>query len=98
MPGRGKVLLRVMPDDNSCLFRAISYVVTLGLCPVEDLRQAVVDAIRGDPDRYNEAVLEKSVDNYCRWIKTETSWGGGIELGILSNHFGVEVRTYGNQG
>ncbi|KAI5817491.1 hypothetical protein BZA77DRAFT_34629 [Pyronema omphalodes] len=91
LPGRGKVLLRVMPDDNSCLFRAISYVVTLGLCPVEDLRQAVVDAIRGDTIRYNEAVLEKSVDDYCRWIKTETSWGGGIELGILSNHFGVEI-------
>jgi ubiquitin thioesterase OTU1 len=35
--GRGKVVLRVMEDDNSCLFQALSYVMTRSMISSEEL-------------------------------------------------------------
>lgn len=91
LPERGTVVLRVMEDDNSCLFRAISYVVTNGLTSPTELRQIVTSGIQADPVTYNEAVLGQKVDDYCSWISMESSWGGGIELAILAKFFDVEV-------
>lgn len=89
--GRGSMVLRVMEDDNSCLFRAISYVLTRSVMSVEELRQLVAGTIQEQPDMYNEVVLEQKPDAYCEWIKMENSWGGGIELGILAGFFDTEV-------
>ena len=89
--GQGTVVLRVMEDDNSCLFRALSYVLTHSMMSVVELRQLVAETIRKNPTTYSEAVLEQSHDAYCEWIKMDSSWGGGIELGILADFFDVEV-------
>lgn len=64
------VVLRVMPDDNSCLFRAFG----LAVVPTDDLtmpelRSLVASAIQDDPLTYSEVVLEKKPDDYCRWIQ-----------------------------
>lgn len=91
--GRGSVVLRVMEDDNSCLFRAISYVLTRSVMSVEELRQLVAGTIQEQPDMYSEVVLEQQPDAYCEWIKMESSWGGGIELGILAGFFDTEVSS-----
>jgi ubiquitin thioesterase OTU1 len=40
---------------------------------------------------YCEVILGKSNDEYCAWIQKDQSWGGAIELGILSEHYGVEI-------
>jgi hypothetical protein len=40
---------------------------------------------------YSEVMLGKSNDEYCAWIQKDQSWGGAIELGILSEHYGVEI-------
>lgn len=40
---------------------------------------------------YPAVVLEKDPDDYCRWIQSESSWGGAIELDILSKHFDIEI-------
>lgn len=86
------MVLRVMPDDNSCLFRAFSSA-TLGaeLDSMHELRSIVAQAIQADPETYNEAILDKKPDEYCRWIQTPDAWGGGIEMSILSSHFDVEI-------
>jgi ubiquitin thioesterase OTU1 len=97
LPGRGTVVLRVMEDDNSCLFRALSYVLTRSLYSVLELRQLVAQMIQDRPDTYSEAVLEQKRDAYCEWIKMESSWGGGIELGIFAEWFETEVGG-GNEG
>ena len=39
------------------------------------------------PDEYNEAILDKKPEDYCEWILCGDSWGGGIELSILSKYF-----------
>ncbi|OAX81150.1 hypothetical protein ACJ72_04509 [Emergomyces africanus] len=87
----GTVVLRIMPDDNSCLFRAVSSAVIGAMDAMTELRSIVAQTIQEQPDVYSAAVLEKSPDDYCRWIQTEDSWGGGIELSILSKHFDIEI-------
>ncbi|RPB21440.1 OTU-domain-containing protein [Terfezia boudieri ATCC MYA-4762] len=91
LPGRGTVVLRVMEDDNSCLFRALSYVLTNGLTSPTELRQIVTTWIQNDPETYSAAVLGQPVDEYCQWISMESSWGGGIELAILAKFFDIEI-------
>lgn len=90
----GIMVLRVMPDDNSCMFRALSTAV-LGsqLDGMTELRSVVAQAIQAQPEIYSEAVLEKSPTEYCKWIQREDSWGGGIELAILSQHFDIEIAS-----
>ncbi|KAK7508974.1 zinc finger protein [Phyllosticta citriasiana] len=97
VPSQGmSMVLRVMPDDNSCLFRAVGTAV-LGdsLDVMRELRGIVAEAIqnlaREQPDLYNEATLEKSPDDYCRWIQRDDAWGGAVELGILADRFDVEI-------
>ncbi|RDW87192.1 ubiquitin-specific protease OTU1 [Aspergillus mulundensis] len=87
----GIFVLRVMPDDNSCLFRAISTALLPGADTMVELRSAVAETIQNKPDEYSSAILEQPPDDYCRWIKNETSWGGAIELSILSKHFDIEI-------
>jgi len=86
------LVLRVMPDDNSCLFRAFAYAVL----PTDDkvvveLRSIIASAIRSNPEVYTKVVLEQEPENYCAWIQTQDAWGGAIELGILAQHFEVEI-------
>lgn len=86
------LVLRVMPDDNSCLFRALSSaVLSSDLDGATELRAMVASRIQSEPETYTSAVLGKSPDDYCAWIQRPDSWGGGIELAILSQEFDVEI-------
>lgn len=86
------IVLRVMPDDNSCLFRAFGTAVIPGDdLSMTELRSLVASAIQNEPDVYTQVVLEQKPDDYCRWIQTEEAWGGAIEMTILSKHFDVEI-------
>lgn len=88
----GTLVLRIMPDDNSCLFRAISSAVMSDMDAVTELRSIVAESIQADPETYNRAILDnKTPDAYCRWIKTSSSWGGQVELLILSQYFQTEI-------
>jgi ubiquitin thioesterase OTU1 len=88
----GVMVLRVMPDDNSCMFRALSSAV-LGdaLDGMVEMRSIVAQTIRDKSEFYTEGVLEKKPADYCRWIQRDDAWGGGIELAILSEHFDIEI-------
>ena len=84
--------MRVMPDDNSCLFRAFGTAVLPGDdASMPELRSLVASAIQSEPEVYTKVVLEQEPDDYCRWIQTQDAWGGAIELGILSKHFDIEI-------
>ncbi|RMZ76037.1 hypothetical protein DV737_g5015, partial [Chaetothyriales sp. CBS 132003] len=88
----GVVILRIMPDDNSCLFRAISSAVMSDVDAVTELRSIVAESIQADGDTYTKAVLDnKDPSAYCRWIQSSNSWGGQVELVILAKYFGVEI-------
>ncbi|MCJ1373777.1 ubiquitin-specific protease otu1 [Loxospora ochrophaea] len=84
--------LRIMPDDNSCLFRAFGTAFFgAQLDNMTELRSIIASTIQADPTTYPPVVLEKSPDDYCRWIQTPDAWGGAIELSILSSHFDIEI-------
>ena len=93
LPERGGALVqRVMPDDNSCLFRAVASAVLPGMDAMNELRSVIASAIQADPVEYSKAVLDnQDPDDYCRWIQTEDAWGGQIELLIMSKQFDIEI-------
>jgi ubiquitin thioesterase OTU1 len=93
LPERGGSLVhRVMPDDNSCLFRAVASAVLPGMDAMNELRSIIAQEVQASPNEYSKVVLDnKDPDEYCRWIQTEDAWGGQIELVILSKHFDVEI-------
>lgn len=89
------LLLRNVPDDNSCLFNAISYAVNGTFkWPEMNLRGIVAETIRSDPVVWNEAILGQTPEKYCAWINKKDSWGGAIELGILATTLGIQIICY----
>lgn len=89
----GYCVLRKIPDDNSCLFRSISYAVFSNLEEGSQLRSVVADAIRDDELSYSSAILGKEPSSYAEWIQRPNSWGGAIELQILAKHLGITIRS-----
>ncbi|OLN87714.1 Ubiquitin thioesterase OTU1 [Colletotrichum chlorophyti] len=88
------LLLRVMPDDNSCLFTAFGGAIPGKQLEAKELRQMIAGHIRQHPDKYSEAILEMPVDKYCRTITDPERWGGAIELGIFSDLFDIEIVAF----
>ena len=87
------LVLRIMPDDNSCLFRAFNTAFFGAMDNMTELRSIIAQDIQANPDIYSAVVLDQQPDEYCRWIQTEDAWGGAIELDILSKHFDVEISS-----
>lgn len=93
----GILMKQVVAADNSCLFTSINFVLNGKLDESGEaapyLRQVVAGTIRNDKNNYDEAILGKPVEEYCTWIQNDTSWGGAIELAILSNYYGIEIAV-----
>lgn len=93
------LILRNIPDDNSCMFNSISYGLfgymsyeRDGISPPSNLRSIISDTIKNNQDTYSEVVLGQPVDKYRNWILKKDSWGGAIELGILADWFDVRIN------
>jgi ubiquitin thioesterase OTU1 len=80
----------IIPDDNSCLFNAISYGVEgkMSASHAQKLREIVARTVVESADVYS-AYLEdgKTVDMYAKYIVHKNVWGGAIELPILAEHY-----------
>lgn len=91
----GILMKRVVPSDNSCLFTSIGFVLngkvdtTVG----SFMRQIIAKEVSGDPDNYNEGFLGKPNSEYCNWIQKSSSWGGAIEVSVLSRFYGLEMAV-----
>lgn len=92
---------RDVPADNSCLFRAVA-LLKYGTRDDEvcrQLRSKVAETIRGNPAEWSPLLpCGKSVHEYTEWIVDEKSWGGWIELVILSkllevNFVAIDIKT-----
>ncbi|KAL4437852.1 hypothetical protein ABPG74_001023 [Tetrahymena malaccensis] len=92
----GLVMIRkVIPADNNCLFSSVIYALERNkpqqsTKPI-DLRKYIASVILKPNSEYDEVVLEKSKSEYATWIQQETSWGGAIEVKILSEKYNVEM-------
>ncbi|CAN0100248.1 unnamed protein product [Laminaria digitata] len=81
---RKQMVRRIIDADNSCLFNAVGYALRRKRKVGSELRQMITEAVRGSPEVYNEGILGKTPEEYCAWISDTKSWGGEIELSILS--------------
>ncbi|SPO37617.1 related to OTU1  len=93
--GDGFLTLKVVPDDNSCLFNSVGFLFEqrLGSDICQRLRGIVADAISAKPQDYPDVVLGQSRESYISKIQSPQAWGGAIELSILSDHFKVEIDS-----
>lgn len=57
------------------------------------LREMIATTVKSDPEEYNEAMLGKPNNDYVQWILKNESWGGGIELSIMSNFYSIEMSV-----
>lgn len=99
-PGPPVLARRVVPADNSCLFTSVSYVVEGGVydpaCAPE-MRDLIAQIVSSDPAAYSEAVLGKSNEEYCAWIRRADTWGGAIEVSILAKFYQCEIGVVDTQ-
>lgn len=79
-----------MPDDNSCLFHGVAYLVDPASSP-SSLRQVIAREVRSNPGRWDDAILGKPRDEYVDFITDARRWGGQVELAILSALYRTEL-------
>ncbi|PWN42263.1 hypothetical protein IE81DRAFT_341576 [Ceraceosorus guamensis] len=96
VPLDGQALtLKVVDDDNSCLFNAVSMLVkgTIGAAVCKELRQIVSSVVLSSPDEYPEVILGHDPAVYAAKMLDPKTWGGAVELSILSKHFQTELHA-----
>ncbi|KOC68424.1 Ubiquitin thioesterase OTU1 [Habropoda laboriosa] len=91
----GVLMKKVVPADNSCLFTSVGYVLNGKVDPscASFMREIIANAVAADPEEYSEAFLGRPNAEYCKWILKSESWGGAIELSILSKFYGLEIAV-----
>lgn len=88
------VFRKVVPANNSCLFTSVHFVMENGVLNLDcqkAMRDMIAKSVSSDPITFNEAILGKKNSDYCKWIKDSTSWGGSIEIMILSKYYKCEI-------
>ena len=97
----GFLTRETVPANNSCLFTSINYVLedrrTPDLTCAPVFRELIASVVRSDQEKYTSGFLGRSNEDYCAWILDENSWGGGIELAILSDYFKIEITVVDTQ-
>ncbi|KAK0724826.1 hypothetical protein B0H67DRAFT_116688 [Lasiosphaeris hirsuta] len=88
----GHIVLRVMPDDNSCMFTAFGGAIGLEN-PSQVLRNQVAEYILEHPEEYSKAILGEDPERYVGRMKQMDTWGGAIELSILSDIYSIEISS-----
>ncbi|KAF5380991.1 hypothetical protein D9615_004075 [Tricholomella constricta] len=89
----GVLIHRIVPDDNSCLFSAVSLLFEQSIDKAPEMRKIVAEGIRNSPEIYNEAILGMPPDKYIATILKPSTWGGAIELTILAAHYRTEIAS-----
>ncbi|NP_001155750.1 ubiquitin thioesterase OTU1 [Acyrthosiphon pisum] len=93
------ILRKVVPADNSCLFTSMGFVLggKIDLSSGNYMREIIANAVKDNQTDFSEAVLGKPNEDYCEWIRNPNSWGGAIEVSILSNFYGIEIAVIDTQ-
>lgn len=94
-PLEGHLTVQVVPDDNSCLFSALSILLQQSYSPESNraLRQQVSTGILADPFSYSEVVLGAAPAEYAAKMQRDTTWGGGVELAVLAKTHRLELAA-----
>jgi len=85
------VYRKIIEANDSCLFNSLGYAFLSSKELAPKLRKFVADTILADQFQFSHAVLGRSPKDYSAWIQTPSSWGGAIEMMILSDYFKSEI-------
>ncbi|EFC45843.1 predicted protein, partial [Naegleria gruberi] len=92
---QGYFVRRKQPSDNSCLFHSLSYVLEQkDNTKVHQLRELCANYVAENPKRFTKEVLEMRPIEYANWILHDQTWGGAIEISILSEHYKVRIVAF----
>lgn len=61
--------------------------------PSQVLRQQVAEYILNHPQEYNSVILGEDPVRYTTRMKQMDTWGGAIELSILSDIYSIEISS-----
>ena len=98
--GSACVVHRRIAGDNSCLFNSIGYCVSQRRDMAYTLRSIVAKEIVQEsntwlpPGETAESFLGMSTIAYQHYIQDRNTWGGGLELRILSMIYKREIITF----
>ncbi|GIL65321.1 hypothetical protein Vafri_19113 [Volvox africanus] len=92
--GSACVIRREIAADNSCLFNSVGYVMHKSRSRAPHLRTVVAQQVASDRTVYSDAFLGMTNESYCNWIRQPHTWGGGIELSILAQAYGMEIAAW----
>ncbi|VDI21883.1 ubiquitin thioesterase OTU1 [Mytilus galloprovincialis] len=98
--GRGVLMRKVVPANNSCLFTSINAVMNGGKIDLDyapSIRQLIAGVVMSDPQTFSDVFLGRSNSSYCKWIMKDDTWGGAIEISILSKYYDVEIDVVDTQ-
>ena len=93
LPYSGVLLRQTVPANNSCLFTSVNFCLSgkVDLDKADFMRDVISAAVSGDKVKYTDAILGRTNEDYCAWIRKDSSWGGAIEAQILAEYFGVII-------
>ena len=86
-----KMKRRVIEADNSCLYNCFGYLLFKSVHMSTKLREVCSTVALDDSEKYNSAVLGRDIGDYQRWVCKTDTWGGEVEISMLSEHFQIEV-------
>lgn len=88
----GILLKQVVAADNSCLFTSIGFLLSgkVDTGVGSYMREIIASTVHNEKEEYNDGILGRPNADYVAWIMQESSWGGAIEVSILSAHYGIE--------
>jgi ubiquitin thioesterase OTU1 len=88
---RGAVMVRrEVPADNSCLFHAVTRIIEDGSTATQ-LRSRIAEIVITHPAKFTAVYLGMPPAQYASWIAHPDTWGGAIELQILSFVYQCEI-------
>ena len=92
----GTMQIKVIDSDNSCLFNAVLFVAeegTMDKMKSAELREIIASIVMSDPITYNKALLAKANGEYIEYIMKSDTWGGYIELAVLSTYYQLQINA-----
>jgi ubiquitin thioesterase OTU1 len=96
-----KILYHAMFCNYVFNIKIINFIsFSIGKCDKNSsslMRELVAATVKSQPEMYSEALLGKPNKDYCKWIQQDDSWGGAIEIAILSSYYGLEIDVVDTQ-
>ncbi|KAK3305558.1 uncharacterized protein B0T15DRAFT_485152 [Chaetomium strumarium] len=88
----------IEPDETSLQWEERGGYMAVGGAigldnPSRTLRNQVADYILNHPNEYNQAILGEDPQRYTTKMRRMDTWGGAIELSILSDIYNLEISS-----